>query len=166
MLDLAGRKSGRPRAGNRLRLGRLGTTRGRARLPRKNHHVCRTNNFTTPKARFEQAGIADQVEIALQDYRTLEGQFDAVFSCEMIEAVGMNISKAIFRSSNNHSNQARRRYYKASRFRTSAMSAIAAVATGYRNTSSRAGICPLLDAIEHNVSQRRRHGSARNGAVW
>ena len=39
-------------------------------------------------ARFAQAGWAEQVEIALQDYRSLQGQFDAVVSCEMIEAVG------------------------------------------------------------------------------
>ena len=52
--------------------------------------------FHYAKARFEQAGIADKVEIALQDYRTLEGQFDAVFSCEMIEAVGHEYLESYF----------------------------------------------------------------------
>ena len=38
--------------------------------------------------RIIDAGLAGAVDIAIQDYRTLEGQFDAVLSCEMIEAVG------------------------------------------------------------------------------
>lgn len=40
------------------------------------------------KSRFEREGVADRVEIRLLDYRYLEGQYDAVLSCEMIEAVG------------------------------------------------------------------------------
>jgi cyclopropane-fatty-acyl-phospholipid synthase len=35
-----------------------------------------------------EAGYADQVSIALSDYRDVQGQFDAVVSVEMIEAVG------------------------------------------------------------------------------
>ncbi|MGY1810407.1 class I SAM-dependent methyltransferase [Blastococcus sp. SYSU D00669] len=34
------------------------------------------------------AGVADRVDIRLQDYRDVRGQFDAVVSVEMIEAVG------------------------------------------------------------------------------
>jgi cyclopropane-fatty-acyl-phospholipid synthase len=52
--------------------------------------------FNYATARFEQAGITDRVEIALQDYRTLEGQFDAVVSCEMIEAVGHEYLESYF----------------------------------------------------------------------
>lgn len=52
--------------------------------------------FNYATARFEQAGIPDSVEIALQDYRTLEGQFDAVVSCEMIEAVGHEYLESYF----------------------------------------------------------------------
>jgi cyclopropane-fatty-acyl-phospholipid synthase len=52
--------------------------------------------FDYAKTRFEQSGIADRVEIALQDYRTLEGQFDAVVSCEMIEAVGHEYLESYF----------------------------------------------------------------------
>ena len=40
------------------------------------------------RKQFEAAGLGSQIELCLQDYRTLEGQFDAVISCEMIEAVG------------------------------------------------------------------------------
>ena len=38
--------------------------------------------------RVEAAGVTDRVEIALRDYRDQTGEFDAVVSVEMIEAVG------------------------------------------------------------------------------
>jgi cyclopropane-fatty-acyl-phospholipid synthase len=38
--------------------------------------------------RIADAGLADRVEIAMRDYRDIEGQFDAVASVEMFEAVG------------------------------------------------------------------------------
>lgn len=40
------------------------------------------------KCLFEREGVSDQVEIALEDYRIQSGRYDAVLSCEMIEAVG------------------------------------------------------------------------------
>jgi cyclopropane-fatty-acyl-phospholipid synthase len=40
--------------------------------------------------RIQQAGYADQVDVRLQDYRDVSGQFDAIVSVEMIEAVGAN----------------------------------------------------------------------------
>ncbi len=53
--------------------------------------------FSYALRRFEQTGVADQIEIALQDYRTLTGQFDAVVSCEMIEAVGHEYLESYFK---------------------------------------------------------------------
>ena len=38
--------------------------------------------------RLAAVGLADRVEIRLQDYREVEGRFDAVASVEMVEAVG------------------------------------------------------------------------------
>jgi cyclopropane-fatty-acyl-phospholipid synthase len=38
--------------------------------------------------RVEQAGVGDRVDLRLQDYREVEGEFDAIVSVEMIEAVG------------------------------------------------------------------------------
>ncbi len=38
--------------------------------------------------RMADAGLSDQVEIVLRDYRDIKGQFDAVASIEMFEAVG------------------------------------------------------------------------------
>ncbi len=40
------------------------------------------------QARVDAAGVADLVEIAVRDYRDQDGEFDAVVSVEMIEAVG------------------------------------------------------------------------------
>lgn len=37
---------------------------------------------------FEAAGVSDRIDLRLQDYRDVTGEFDAVVSCEMIEAVG------------------------------------------------------------------------------
>ncbi len=56
---------------------------------------CRVTTITLSKAQyayaqklFEREGLSDRVEIRLQDYRELQGQYDAIISCEMIEAVG------------------------------------------------------------------------------
>ena len=38
--------------------------------------------------RVEEAGLSDRVDLRLQDYREVEGEFDAIVSVEMIEAVG------------------------------------------------------------------------------
>ena len=43
---------------------------------------------TLAMERIAAAGMADRVEVRLQDYREVTGQFDAVVSVEMIEAVG------------------------------------------------------------------------------
>jgi cyclopropane-fatty-acyl-phospholipid synthase len=40
------------------------------------------------RARAEEAGVADRVDVRLQDYRDARGSYDAVVSVEMIEAVG------------------------------------------------------------------------------
>jgi cyclopropane-fatty-acyl-phospholipid synthase len=95
MLDLAGVKAGD-------HVLEIGSGWG-ALAQRAAERGCRVKTITLSdeqfhyaKARFEQAGIADQVEIVLQDYRTLEGQFDAVVSCEMIEAVGHEYLESYF----------------------------------------------------------------------
>lgn len=40
------------------------------------------------RARMKQAGIEDRVEVRIQDYRDVQGQFDGIASIEMFEAVG------------------------------------------------------------------------------
>jgi cyclopropane-fatty-acyl-phospholipid synthase len=50
------------------------------------------------RARIAAAGLQDHVDIRLQDYRDVTGQFDAIASVEMIEAVGMRWWPAYFRT--------------------------------------------------------------------
>lgn len=44
--------------------------------------------LTLARRRIAEAGFADRVEVRLCDYRAVEGEFDAVVSVEMVEAVG------------------------------------------------------------------------------
>ncbi len=53
--------------------------------------------FAYAKDLFERAGVSDRVEIALEDYRKQTGQYDAVLSCEMIEAVGREYLDSYFK---------------------------------------------------------------------
>jgi len=46
------------------------------------------NQFATARQRVRDAGLARSVELLQRDYRDLEGTFDKLLSCEMIEAVG------------------------------------------------------------------------------
>lgn len=48
--------------------------------------------------RMEKAGLADKVTIKKIDYRKLEGQFDAVVSIEMLEAVGHEYHATYFKT--------------------------------------------------------------------
>ncbi|WP_375488907.1 class I SAM-dependent methyltransferase [uncultured Jatrophihabitans sp.] len=49
-----------------------------------------TEQADLARQRIAAAGVADRVEVRLQDYREVQGRFDAVVSVEMIEAVGAN----------------------------------------------------------------------------
>jgi cyclopropane-fatty-acyl-phospholipid synthase len=47
--------------------------------------------------RVDAAGVADRVDIAVRDYRDQDGEFDAVVSVEMVEAVGEEYWPTYFR---------------------------------------------------------------------
>jgi cyclopropane-fatty-acyl-phospholipid synthase len=49
-----------------------------------------TEQAELARQRIAAAGLADQVDVLLQDYREARGRYDAVVSVEMIEAVGAN----------------------------------------------------------------------------
>ncbi len=53
--------------------------------------------YTLARERVKAAGLESQVEILLQDYRTLAGTFDKIISIEMLEAVGHRHLPAFFR---------------------------------------------------------------------
>ena len=46
------------------------------------------NQFGAARRRVAAAGLSERVELRLQDYRDLDGTFDKLLSCEMVEAVG------------------------------------------------------------------------------
>jgi cyclopropane-fatty-acyl-phospholipid synthase len=59
------------------------------------HYGCHITGITISEAqlaeatrRVREAGLADKIDLRMQDYRTLEGQFDKIASIEMLEAVG------------------------------------------------------------------------------
>jgi len=51
--------------------------------------------------RMKKAGLSDRVEIRLQDYRDIQGQFDRIASIEMFEAVGEKYWPVFFQSLKN-----------------------------------------------------------------
>lgn len=53
--------------------------------------------YAYAKALFEREAVSDQIEIVLEDYRLQRGEYDAVLSCEMIEAVGKEYLESYFK---------------------------------------------------------------------
>ncbi|MFO6420358.1 class I SAM-dependent methyltransferase [Hylemonella sp. W303a] len=54
------------------------------------------NQFDLATERVKAAGLQDQIEIRLQDYRDVEGQFDRITSVGMFEHVGLDYLEAYF----------------------------------------------------------------------
>jgi len=52
--------------------------------------------FDFARERMEREGVADRVEIRLQDYREIEGRFDKIVSIEMMEALGDRFLETFF----------------------------------------------------------------------
>ncbi len=64
---------------------------------------CKVTSLTLSKEQFayvnnriREEGLEEMVEIKLMDYRNIEGQFDAIVSVEMIEAVGHEYLQGFF----------------------------------------------------------------------
>jgi mycolic acid cyclopropane synthetase len=55
-----------------------------------------SNQHAAVRRRADDAGLGDLVDVRLQDYRDVPGQYDAVVSVEMIEAVGREHWPAYF----------------------------------------------------------------------
>jgi cyclopropane-fatty-acyl-phospholipid synthase len=73
----------------------IGTGWGGLAIHAARHYGCRVTTTTISreqydfaKARVERAGLSDRITLLLEDYRDLRGQYDALVSIEMIEAVG------------------------------------------------------------------------------
>ena len=68
-----------------------------------NNYGCRVTSVTISgeqlqlaRKRVEDAGLKDRIEIRMQDYREIPGQFDKLVSIEMIEAVGHQFLDTFF----------------------------------------------------------------------
>lgn len=68
------------------------------------HFDCRVTTTTLSQAQYEFAkkmiterGLQNKIDLLLQDYRELEGEYDKIVSVEMIEAVGHDFLPAYFR---------------------------------------------------------------------
>jgi cyclopropane-fatty-acyl-phospholipid synthase len=73
----------------------IGTGWGGMAIHAARHYGCRVTTTTISREQYEFArervareGLADRVTLLLEDYRDLRGQYDALVSIEMIEAVG------------------------------------------------------------------------------
>ena len=73
----------------------IGTGWGGWSLHAARHYGCRVTTVTISRQqhdlavrRIAAAGLSDRVEVRLQDYRDITGQFDKLVSIEMLEAVG------------------------------------------------------------------------------
>ncbi len=73
----------------------IGTGWGGLALHAARHYGCRVTTTTISRQQYEfsrervaRAGLAGQVTLLLEDYRDLRGEYDALVSIEMIEAVG------------------------------------------------------------------------------
>ncbi|WP_415908922.1 class I SAM-dependent methyltransferase [Oleiharenicola sp. Vm1] len=73
----------------------IGTGWGGWSLHAAQHYGCRVTTLTLSRQqrdlavqRIAAAGLSDRIEVRLQDYRDVTGQFDKIVSIEMLEAVG------------------------------------------------------------------------------
>lgn len=82
----------------------IGTGWGGFALHAAGHYGCRVTTTTISREqhdlarqRVDAAGLGDRVQVLLQDYRELSGQYDKLVSIEMIEAVGYQYLDTYFR---------------------------------------------------------------------
>ncbi|WP_438480903.1 class I SAM-dependent methyltransferase [Oleiharenicola lentus] len=73
----------------------IGTGWGSWSMHAAKNYGCRVTTLTISQQQFDfatkriaDAGLSDLIEVRLQDYRDLTGQFDKIVSIEMLEAVG------------------------------------------------------------------------------
>ena len=64
-------------------------------MPSHDGHVSKAQHELATE-RVRAAGLEDRVEVLLRDYREIEGQFDAIVSIEMLEAVGAEFFETYF----------------------------------------------------------------------
>ena len=83
----------------------IGTGWGGFAIHAARTYGCRVTTTTISRAQFDlaakrisEAGVADRVELLLEDYRDLTGTYDKLASIEMIEAVGHQYLETFFQA--------------------------------------------------------------------
>ena len=81
----------------------IGTGWGGVAVHAAREYGCRVTTTTISREQYEyakqrvaDAGLSDRVELLLEDYRDLDGQYDKLVSIEMIEAVGNDYMDTYF----------------------------------------------------------------------
>jgi cyclopropane-fatty-acyl-phospholipid synthase len=125
--------------------------------------------------RAAEAGVADLVEVRLQDYRDVAGEFDAIVSVEMIEAVGEKYWPTYFSALDTHLKPGGRVGLQSITMPHDRMLATRHAYTWIHKYVFPGGIIPSLRAIEDNLArttlsvvERRDLGPhyARTLALW
>ncbi len=82
----------------------IGTGWGGLAIHAAQHYGCRVTSTTISREQYElarervaRAGLTDRITLLLEDYRDLTGEYDALVSIEMIEAVGHQYLDTYFR---------------------------------------------------------------------
>jgi cyclopropane-fatty-acyl-phospholipid synthase len=106
--------------------------------------------------RVAEAGLAGRVRVELRDYRDLEGTFDAICSCEMLEAVGERYWDAYFTALDRHLAPGGRIGLQTITMPHDRMLATRRTYTWIQKYIFPGGLLPSLTAIEHSLTSQTR----------
>jgi len=106
--------------------------------------------------RVADAGLADRVRVELRDYRDIEGTFDAIVSCEMIEAVGERYWDAYFAALDQHLAPGGRVGLQTITMPHDRLLATRRTYTWIQKYIFPGGLLPSLTAIEHSLARGTR----------
>jgi cyclopropane-fatty-acyl-phospholipid synthase len=123
---------------------------------------CRVTSITISEAqhalateRVRQAGLEHLVDIQLRDYREVDGQFDAVVSIEMLEAVGAEFHEAYFQAVDRALRPGGRFSLQVITFPDVAYEAQRRGANWIQTYIFPGGLCPSLAVIERSLHGTR-----------
>jgi cyclopropane-fatty-acyl-phospholipid synthase len=106
--------------------------------------------------RVAEAGLAGRVRVELRDYRDLAGTFDAICSCEMIEAVGERYWDAYFTALDRHLAPGGRIGLQMITMPHDRMLATRRTYTWIQKYIFPGGLLPSLTAIENSLTRQTR----------
>jgi cyclopropane-fatty-acyl-phospholipid synthase len=123
---------------------------------------CRVTSITISKeqlalarARVADAGLEDRVEVRMQDYRDIDGQYDAVVSIEMLEAVGADYFETYFEAVDRVLKPGGRFSLQVITFPDVAYEAQRVGANWIQTYIFPGGLCPSLAVIERSLHGTR-----------